>query len=273
MRKILTAIILLMLCCVLCIGVGAMGVDHTDPLSGMRFVLPDGWDKMFVVDGDPSVTWFVAEDDNVPAITFFSMDAYAKEAPKNLKEAMDRIPGDRISYDNSKLPIEAFAKELGIDETALTTVVLNGREYFCMEAMLPSANSIDPSTILLREENGIIYAFRFWETMEHPGCSVFLDMVANAEYPIYSMDEKTTVLREVLIILISFMLHWSPIAVFRYGIRKAPIENAKEVCIIYGIGAVLVGWILGGFLDVANIGMCAVGIAVGGYLNYRMLCK
>ncbi len=273
MRKVLTAVVLLLLCCVLCVGACAMGINYTDPLSGMRFTLPAAWDNMHLEDGDPTVAWFVGETDDIPAITFIAVDFYALDAPKDLEEAMDRAPASRIDYDNSKLPIEAIAKELGVNEAELTKIVLKGREYFCMEAMLPEVGGTGPSTLLLREENGFCYVFRFWESMAHPGCSDFLDMVANAEYPIYSMDEKTAIVWELLLILVSFVLHCLPIVVFRYGIRKAPVGNAKEVSIIYGIGAALVGWIIGGFLDVANIGVCAVGIAVGGYLNCRMLSK
>ena len=131
----------------------------------------------------------------------------------------------------------------------------------------------DAAQCLVRVENGFFYIFTFRGENTHPRYGDFLSMVADAEYPIYSMDEKSVIFQELLIILVSFVLHCLPIVIYRYGIKKEPAENAKEISIVYGIGAVLAGWIAGSYLDVANIGVCALGIVAGAVLNHKLLSK
>ena len=266
-KKVLFTATLLLLCSILCVGVCAEGIGYTDSHSGMHFTLPEGWRETKVED---AVVYFTATE-MMPTIAFAAVDYYeASKETASWKQMLDRVPGSRIDYNNSLLTEKIIVDELGCSEEEISRIFLSGREYFSVQTKRYDGQNVH---LLLRVENGFSYMFAFGDTVTHPQHDAFLDMVANAEYPIYSMDEKTSIVWELVIVLVSFVLHCIPIAVFRYGIKKEPVENAKEISIVYGIGAVFVGWSIGRLLDVTGIGVCAVGIVAGAVVNYRMLLK
>lgn len=272
MKKFFIAAVLL-ICCVLSVNVCAEGISYTDSLSGLHITLPDGWDEMHAKNADMSNDIYFTASEDMPIIALYVIDIYEEaKAQADLKQLLKRIPGDRFSYDNSMLSKEIMAETQGWDEDKIATILVGGREYFSFQVEEVAENGdVTVANSLIRMENGFCYVFFFYGPDTHPRYDDFLAMVADAEYPIYSMDEKSVMDREVLIVLVSLILHCLPIVLFRYGIRKAPVGNAKVVSILYGIGAVAAGWVIGGILDVANIGVCAIGIAIAGYLNYRML--
>ena len=271
MRKFMIAGMLLLLCCILGVSVCAKGVVFTDTLSGMQITLPDGWDKMHTEDGDETAVCFAAEE-YMPIISFTAMDCY-KTARGELafQQIVEHVPENRMDYDNSYLSKEALATGLECSADDISYLSVGGREYFSVQMKHPDDSG--DIHMLVRMESGILYVFAFEESPAHPRHDDFLAMVADAKYPVYSMDEKTAVRWELLIVLLSLVLHCLPVVVYRFGIKKGPRENAKEISIIYGIGAVLVSWGIGNYLDVPNIGVCTLGIAAGGILNYKLLSK
>ena len=281
MRSAAIALVLCLICCALTVSSLAVSdiadtspaFVYTDETSKVSFSVPKNWSSPEQIQNDMGTyTVFSSTSDSDLVIWFHANDVYAKTSPDSILEALQRF--SRSTYDNDQLSKEAIAEPLNCTSEDLTELTCGNRVYYHVETGIPDAfgNRI-PSNLLLRMENGFLYLFSFTGPSSHPQYQEFLSLVSSAEYPSYSVDEHTAMLWEALIIIVALILHGLPVVIYRYCILKKPAPNAKTICFVYAILALLLGGIVMGFLNHNEVGAAAIGIAIAALLNYRMLAK
>lgn len=277
MKRMLLVALVCVVCCLLTVGVladGAAAFVHTDEESGLRLTVPEGWSAPEISQNEHG-TYAIFHSLSYPdlVISLTTSDLFSRTTPANIQEALQRSGEPRKHVDNEYFPKETIAEILQCSADDITEVTYSGRTYYHINAnFLLEDGNYKECAILLHLENGIVYMFLFSGRETHPSYEDFLCIVSEAEYP-HSEDEKTIMVRELLIVLLSLMLHPIPVIVYRYGIRRCPLDDAKMVCAIYAVGATVLAIIIMGFLNESEVGAVLLGIVPAALLNYRMLSK
>ena len=190
----------------------------------------------------------------------------------------------------SDAEIEDFTELINEDLLAAGFEILLGAEmsstanqlmYVCYEYCSEGYYAMDYVSCL----DDVMYQLRFhctepfvleeYEEIDRIVESLSFTAPVGAEPATEAEPERSFRMPTALDILISFILtvafYSLPIIIYRYVIRKAPVENkkAKKITIIYAIAAYVLVLALNIYMDTGNAPGSA--IILWSYLNYRML--
>ena len=262
---------------------GTMSVDIDEPM--WFFVTRDNIaEKMDPEDTDIQVWLEYMEENNIVAEgsivyenTDTSFDMYVYQFKLGQEEAVDfRTLSD--------VGIEVFMETINEDLLAKGYEILLGTQmrstanqlmYVCYEYCTEGYYAMDYGFAL----GNVMYEFRFvceeafvpeeYEAMDRIVESLSFTESVSAE------PERSFRMPTAMDVLVSFVLtvafYSLPIIIYRYLIRKAPVENkkAKKITIIYAIVAYALVLALNIYMDTGEAPGSA--IILWSYLNYRML--
>lgn len=106
--------------------------------------------------------------------------------------------------------------------------------------------------------------------------AVLLACLALIICAIIDVLEASAVWLPVVTFASSLLFHCFPIVIYRYIIKRKPVENAKQLCLWWGVMVVL--YVLRkqpgeSFMDTGELIVSALGITAGAAINYLMLSE
>ena len=280
-------------------AVGADTVRYTHEASGLSFTLPDGWSQM-----ETKAEWeyidagFSCDADPLALIYFGTSDIWAQTDP-----------ADKIGYQRSDINAEMFnaadfADIYGVDLDAVKPETYNNMQYYkILQTATKSVNGVDitvTSTTMSCIDNGWMYQFQFSGTEESPYYADFQALLNTVSYPSsqtttstayttapapFSTDtpySQTTESKDslswsfadiLLSLVITITVYTIPVLVYRFGIRKTPMEPhaAKRFTIVYAVIGFVIMCIL---VALVNGGAASGGgLLLWSFINYKILTK
>lgn len=207
-------------------------------------------------------------------VDFYENEEFWAEYPDDVKDAISRS-----DVSNDLLSREQVATTFGCAEENVTEVTYGGAEYFCLE--LPYKTVVNdeevtlPFVILVRIENGYMYQFQFYGEKSSEYFPVFEQMMESVSYPpVEKKSDLMSVFRPlnlIFSIVMTVSIYSLPIFIYRWCIRRYPVEEkkAKIITIVYGI----ISWVL---MSVVVFTINREGVAGGAVLlwagiNYKVL--
>ena len=277
----------------------AAGKVYADPESGVSFTVPAGWTEEPDEDSEyVAYTASLQENGDYFQISFGCMDLW-NEMPASAKTGYSRADANNSLYTPAELEAE-----YGAD--SVTTVYFNNVMYFklIMPDQTVSSGGITVTVnlmILINIQNGIQYMFSYlWYADMNRHYGDFTALMNSVEYPASSVSassgapktSQATPARTnpyayssstgnssglnlgaiLLSLIVTIAVYSLPIIVYRYGIRKRPMEPkpARRVTIIWAIVGFIIITLIVYALD-GSSGATGGGILLWSYVNYRML--
>jgi len=269
---------------------------YTDTETKVTFVVPANWVEAPLSEERKFIdAKFTSLEDDGTTILYGSFDLW-DEMP-----ASERSGSSRSDLDNSSFTKFDIADVLGVTTNEVRSVTYGEMEYYTA-AVASSADVYGLSftvtaTHMICVENGYLYWFQFSGENDHKLYDDFESLLRSVDFPqptntghsatysnTYSgtssgtySDTSSDLTRRfgpgnILISLIVTLAVYSlPIIIFRYAIRKGPVEKkkAKKITIIYGICAFIV---MSAIVFVINGSGAAGGaILLWSWVNYRVL--
>lgn len=234
---------------------------YTDDDSGVTFTVPANWKEVpMSEDRDFLDAKFVFNQDEAICIFYGSTDLWSQVGTG------EQEGYTRADIDNYFFTREDIAESMGVPADEVSTATYGGKEYYRAEitsadTSLGIAVSVK-LTYLMRLENGYIYQFEFGAPASHELFPVFEELMDSVEYPqdvvtpgnsvvtdVPSSDEmdlteenrsssagfgKWNLNAILLNLLLTIVLHPLPLWVYRYAIKKEPIEpkRAKRIVVM-----------------------------------------
>ena len=278
---------------------------YVDTLSGMEFTVPENWVKENLSkDREFLSAKFISNEEEGLCILFGSEDMWSSLS-ENDKKGLSRK-----DLNNTLLTKSDYAEMCGCSASDVEMVSFAGKEYFCAEASstedVYGLTITATMTQYLRCENGYMYIFQFGGTRDSEHYGDFELLMDSVVYPEITQEKHTPTqniprtgkaelddthntlgidhveleassktMPSTGVVLISLLLtigvYSVPIIVYRYAIRKTPVEKkkAKRITIIYGLIA---------FVAMSAILYFVFNNAVGGsaiflwsWVNYKVL--
>lgn len=272
--------------------------EETDPFvysdkdTNVEFTVPANWVQgEFIEEREFWSAKFKSNLDPILSILYGTIDLW-EQLPVS-----ERLGRSRQNYNNASMTDADLAEMAGIDAGQITKKILGEKEYFSWE-VTSSAETYGLSTdvttsYLLTIENGYAYMFQFSGNSSDAYYEDFESLVSSAKYPsvpqydgnnaedvgsAYDTDEKDTtpnlfIASLFFSLLITIAVYSLPIIIYRYLIRKKPMEPkaAKKVTVIYAVIAFLLMSVLI-FLMQGN-GAAGGAILFWSWINYLILTK
>ena len=251
---------------------------YTDKDSGLSFTVPANWveaplsDERDIIDAK-----FISNLEDGPIIFFTTEDLFPGLSETSKGKLL------RSDIGNSVFSKSEIADALGCKASEVSTATIGDREYYYAEVVVTetTANGVTisvPMITYLRCENGYMYMFQFLGGTDSQSYSDFSALMNSLVYPWPNESDTgkdpwkqfnlVTILANLLVTVAVYSL---PIIIYRFAIRKKPVEKkkAKRITIIYGI----IAFILMSILIFAANGEGAAGgaILLWSLVNYRVL--
>lgn len=215
---------------------------YTDDKSGLSFTVPANWVEAPLNEERDSIdAKFVSNLEEGLSIFFSSTDLWME-----LTEA-DKKQLSRSDADNSVFTKADIAEICGCEISDISTTIFSGREYYCAEYTASrTAYGLTVSisvTEYIRFENGYMYTFQFLDMQDSQYYKDFEDLMSSIVYPQLDKNDTGKAIREQFSItnifvnlIITVTVYSLPIIIYKFIIRKGPVDHkkAKRITIIYG---------------------------------------
>jgi len=253
---------------------------YTDTKTKATFVVPANWVEMPLTEERKSIdVKFSSLEEDGMSIMYGSFDLW------NEMTTSERSGHNRSDIDNSFLTKSDIADVFGVESNEIKSVTYGGNEYYTATAT-SNTDALGLSftitmTHMICIENGYMHWFQFsgeksnklYGDFESLLISVNLPLSTSKEYPETGSNPLSQFsLRNILVSLIVTILVYSlPIFIFRYAIRKEPLEKkkAKKITILYGICAFIIMSAL--IFAINGSGAAGGAILLWSWVNYRVL--
>lgn len=247
---------------------------YTDAKSGTSFIVPANW-----VESEPE------GDTELIDVKFLSLEESGMSMQYGVVDAWDEMTASerrgytRADIDNSFITEDILSEAFGVAKADVKTSTYGGREYFTATASSTSHVSILTFTLdisyAIHIDNGYIHFFVFSGTKDNEFYKDFEALLDSATY-IFRYDspgiaDPSTVVSVFFSLLFTITIYTAPIAVYRFAIRKSPMDakKAKRIVIIYGICA---AFTVSVFRFVLHLrGHVGAAVLLWSYVNYRIL--
>jgi hypothetical protein len=280
------------------LSLAALGVStYRDAISGTSFTVPDGWTEQPLSQEREFIqVKYTPDDGELATILFGSADIWGQltEAEKNGLS--------RDEYNISLFTKDDIAYTLDVNASDVKSVELGSTSYYRLD--LTSEDTSSGITIKYTQsiyttiQNGYFIQFQYVFSGNDSNRGIFEETVKNASIPNSITSTSATASPQVtnqsqtvntnekhgdtsfrfdfgnifISLLITVLIYSVPIMVYRYGIRKKPVERnkAKRITIAYAFVAFLVMAVI---LSARGMGAPGGAIVLWSYINYSMLTK
>lgn len=266
---------------------------YVDDETGVMFTVPANWTEGTTSEGHNLISAkFTSNLEPGFTMLYANTDLWAELS------AEEQSGNTRSDIDNSIFSEAAIAEMFDVDTEDITLVSYGGKEYFkiVVTDTISTSGLQMTMTNLFRIENGYIYMFQFSGDSDSSCYADFESLLNSVAYPkvadtashfdpaappssthaassadlSYAQSEfrASTLLLSLLSTVLIYAL---PIYIYRYGIRKAPLEKkkAKKIVIIYGIAAFFLMSCL--IFVTRGSGAASGAIVLWSWINYRVL--
>lgn len=234
--------------------------EYTDPETKISFTVPANWSEEEPREkSENNKVNFISNVENGLFIQYSNVDA-----------------GAEVDSNFSK---DDIAELYGISSSEVETVTYGSKEYFKVAAQFPynmDGITFSPTiTQVFRFDNGYMHVFQFLGTEEHPLYKDFEVLLESVHYPSeaasFVENDSLTFGTFLFSFIITITIYTVPIIVYRYLIRKKPVESktAKKITIAYGVAAFIMLSIL--IFALGGTWTAGSAIILWSYVNYRML--
>lgn len=289
---------------------GAIHDNHSTPAfkyidkdTGVEFMVPENWIEEELSQERNFVKARFASN-QTPGITilYSSTDVWATLS------ISEQAGYTRSSLNNAAFQTSEIATMLGVPESEVFSGQYAGKSYFGAETTATeSAYGLDleiTMTNLVHFENGFCYTFQFSSSKDNELYADFESLLSSVQYPAVTtasfetesaasnvgrssqvgsttthnpelIKDRFSILNLLINLAFTICIYSLPIIIYRYVIRKEPVEpqKAKRITIIYGVCAVLVVLFIRGFLtDTATVG-AGSAVFLWSEANYLMLSR
>lgn len=221
-------------------------------------------------------TKFTSNLEEGMSILFGCEDLYESEEFRAEWSKSELRPLTRAAVNNDLFTKTDVVETFGCEKNDVSIVSVGGKEYYRVDTVMSGnvygLRASSPVVCYLRCENGFLYLFLFSGSGESPYFQDFESLLSSAVYPEFDDTgaESRSVLIALLWTLFIAVIYSVPIIIYRYAVKRQPIEKkkAKIISLLYGIIAALAvlallafrtGWILATFL------------LLWSWVNYRIL--
>ena len=228
----------------------------TDKNTGVKFTVPANWSQADLSKEREFISAkFTSNLEGGLSILFGGHDLW------NELSASDKQGLSRTDLNNSAFSKSDIAEMLGVQAKDISTVTYGGKEYFKgIVTSTQSASGISMTitmTHLYYFDNGYIYTFQFNGTNTNPYYKDLESLLSSVEYPSIAIasnapsdQNQVPALHQtqssffnswfgllLINLIITILIHPTPIWIYRYVIRKKPVapKVAKRIVIIDAI--------------------------------------
>lgn len=240
-------------------GLDTPSFSCTDPDSGVSFTVPSNWSAAALADTSEHLDQkFTYNGDTMVQILFTAQD-------------LDQGP-----VGNNAITEQDVAAMFDCAPGDVSRITFAGKEYYAVEQTtrqsLYGMEISLPQIILIRLQNGWLYAFQLiGATRESARYQDFATLMESVRYP-----ETGTLLWSgsaadfLLGLLVTVSLYSLPVVLYRFFLRKEPVERkkAKKITWLYGIGAFAVMVVL--LLPLRQTAVASAAF-FWSWVNYRIL--
>lgn len=253
---------------------------YTDSETNASFTVPANWIEVpLSKERDFVDAKFESLEDEGLTIVYGSTDLWS------MLSAEEQRGSTRADINNSALTKADVAEMIGIDSGAIDMVTYGGHEFFRGETTYDTeAAGLQFSvamTCFYMVDNGYLYQFQFGGTKDDSHFSDMEKLLTSLKLEKSSSAAGTTKTESgswkyswanlLISLLITIAIYSLPIIIYRYAIRKSPVDRkrAKTITILYGIGAFLA---MSGFLYATSGNIAhSSPIVLWSWVNYKML--
>ncbi|MGI5850361.1 MAG: hypothetical protein ACOX8Q_09940 [Christensenellales bacterium] len=271
----------------------AYALEYSNDVAQIKYTVPTGWSKEAMNKGREILKEKYINNDSggIEVILFGYADVWGVATPE------ERQGWTREEFNNSIFSNSDIAEMYGLNEKSISIKTYNNVKYYLFslsQAVTELGYSIEAEQkVLIRFHNGFLYYFSYAAPKgmdDH--YSDFEEMVSSVKYLSESSQLPTDPVKQVstvagkstvnnsslrfsaesllLSLILTISIYSLPIVIYRYGIRKKPVDSkkAKKITIIYGICSFIVMTIILYFLGNATVGGA---IIFWSFINYRIL--
>ena len=259
--------------------------EYHDKLSGTVFPIPQGWAQRAEDPEFDGVEFFpITNSDTILLIS--CVDLY-QEYLKSCEELGEKVRHKtRAEFDLVYSGKAAAADILSCKESEVSTSQYGGSIYYHIKKNVPverNGITVKQSVVYLtRIENGFMYYFQFYGEKTSVYYTELEEMLANIRYThadeqdvaaarVKRLWSRLSPLNLLISLLITVAVYSLPIFIYRWCIRRYPVERkkAKIIAIVYGIAA----WILMSVIVfvVNDGGVAGAAVFLWSWVNYRVL--
>lgn len=232
---------------------------YTDKNTGVKFTVPANWSQTELSKEREFISAkFTSNLEGGLTILFGGQDLW------NELSASDKQGLSRTDLNNSAFSKSDIADMLGLQAKDISTVTYGGKEYFKgIVTGTQSAYGITMTitmTHLYYFDNGYVYNFQFNGTNTNPYYKDLEALLSSVEYPSIASNvpsdyNQVPALRQaqssffnswfgllLINLLITILIHPTPVWIYRYAIRKKPVapKAAKRIVIIDAMVVVVI---------------------------------
>ena len=248
-----------------------------DKNTGVKFTIPANWSQAELSKEREFISAkFSSNLEGGLTILFGGHDLW------NELSAADKQGLSRNDLNNSAFSKSDIADMLGLQAKDISTVTYGGKEYF--KGIVTSTQSAYGITMTITMthlyyfDNGYIYLFQFNGTDTNPYYKDFEALLSSVEYPyiasnVQSDHNQVPALRQaqssffnswfglfLINLLITILIHPTPVWIYRYVIRKKPVspKAAKRIVIVDAIVVALIMFAITAMNEGSRISIAAV---------------
>ena len=256
---------------------------YRDDSTGAGFEIPEGWTLNVGAEGGIEAT-MCPETDPATLLLYSSVDTY-EETRSRYEQAGETMPySSRAEYDQYACTKNGASSAFNCDVSKVRSATYGGITYYYTEMTLSLAeNTISyPAVYFMRVENGIMYFFQFYGEKDSRYFKDVEALLGSAEYPhadaqdIINAQKKDlwdrlAPLNLLISLLVTITIYSLPIFIYRWCIRKYPVDEkpAKIITVVYGIVAFIVMSVLVFALN--GEGAAGGAILLWSFVNYKVL--
>lgn len=246
---------------------------YTDEESGVVFTVPDGWHEESVGDAKRTDAKFVHDQNSEILILYTCEDLYGGNS---VFESLPEI--SRGDIDNSLLSPQVVSEMVGRPEDEISQITLGSMEYYRAGIEYQQYGVVVHGTVLICYHNGYLYMYRFFGGADHPRFADFEEMMRSVKYPIVEKEQEAVnawldsyMVNLLFSLILTVAVYSLPIFIYRWCIRRYPVEKkkAKIIAIVYGI----VSWIAMSAIlfAIGEKGVAGGAVFLWGCINYYVL--
>ena len=230
---------------------------------------------------------FISSEDSNMRITYTRYDAWGKMT------AEEQAGLNRSDADIDKFTKEQIATIYGISPDDIEMVTYGGTEYYKTTLSKTDTTYGTNITVTITQvftmDDGYLYLFMFTGTSDSALYADFETVLSSVKYEgqeavssgaelpgstetdYTDFSDNYSAGNILLGLIITIVIYSLPIIIYRYAVRKEPVERkkAKKITIIYGIAAFIV--MLALIYATGGNGTPGGAIFLWSYVNYKML--
>lgn len=235
-------------------------VEYSDSESGISFTMPKNWyERSRSTDGGINIMYSLESYPEL-YIEYTSYDIWG-----NMPSSSQSTTA-REDINNSFISKAGMAKMSSIPADDVQTKKFNKQEYFYVGS--------DTATVAVKYEYGYMFIFAFNRGSGNEHFGDFEDMLKSVKYANSSSSSSSSVSPGVSIfigLIITIIIYSLPIIIYRYFIRKSPVEKKTGILITlaYAFVALLVMSLLK--FTTTGSGVAGSAITFWSFINYTML--